>query len=274
MAKKKRDRVPNVPRSTGPEMSTTANKTTSAAKPQSGKAPSARMSQRDRKRRQSWIWLGAIGVVAVVLVVALVLLNNASTQASGAPPAASDLPTELISGSTKGNAAAPVEVVIFSDFECPACKNFVESIEKQLDESYIKTGKILYDYKHYPLPQHNPAAKYAANAAECAADQGRFWDMHAYLFQEGGTALPNNLTQGRLKSMAAALGLDTGKFNDCLSREQFGDIVNADINEARQLRVNSTPSVFVNDQMVDIGSLGYQGVITAIDAALAAAGQS
>lgn len=274
MAKKKRDRVPNVPRSTGPEAPASTGKSTGTASQQSGKGSSARMSQRNRKRRQNWIWLGMVGIVAVVIVAALILLNNASTQASGEPPTASDLPAELISGSTKGKADAPVKVLVFSDFECPACKNFAEGLEKQLDEQYVKTGKILYDYKHYPLPQHNPAAKYAANAAECAADQGRFWDMHAYLFQEGGTALPNNLTQGRLRGMAAALGLDTGKFDDCLGREQFGEIVNADLNEARQLRVDSTPTIFVDGQKVDIATQGYQGVITAIDAALAEAGQS
>lgn len=274
MAKKKRDRVPNVPRSTGPEAPAATGKSSTATKQQSGKTASTRKSQRDRKRQQSWILLGLAGIAAVALVVVLILVNNSSSKASGNPPAASDLPAELINGSAKGKPDAPVKVVIFSDFECPACKNFAEGIEKQLDEQYIKTGKVFYDYKHYPLPQHNPGAKYAANASECAADQGRFWDMHAYLFQEGGTALPNNLTQGRLRSMAAALGLDTARFDDCLSREQFGNIVNADLAEARQLRVDATPTIFVDGQKVNIAAQGYQGVIAAIEAALAKAGQN
>lgn len=272
--KKKRDRTPNVPRSAGPATSTATSQSSGASKQQSGKSQPSRMSQRERKRRQNWIIMGVVSVVAMIAVAALILLNTANSQATGEPPAATTLPAELISGSTKGRADAPVKVEVFSDFECPACKNFALGLEKQLDENYIATGKVLFDYKHYPLPQHNPSANWAANAAECAADQGRFWDMQAFLFQEGGTALPNNFTQGRLRNMAAALGLDTGKFNDCLSREQFGQIVQDDLKEAQRLRVTATPTFFVNGQMVDTATQGFQGVISAIDAALAQAGQS
>ncbi|MCS6843157.1 MAG: DsbA family protein [Caldilineales bacterium] len=283
--KKKRDRTPNVPRDTGPTAPAGSTGSTKQAAPKSGqpsaakasqsaKKSSAAMSQRERKRRQQWIITAAVAVAAVALVALLIVLNNRErSQASGTPPAPSTLPADLISWSTKGRADAPVTVTVFSDFECPACKSFAQGIEKQIEEKYVLTGKVRYEYKHLPLPQHNPGANWAANAAECAADQGRFWDMHAYLFQEGGTALSNNFTQGRLRDMAAALGLDTAKFNDCLSREQFGDRVQADVREARRLNVNSTPTVFVNGQRVDIAAQGYQGVITAIEAALAAAGQ-
>lgn len=278
--KKKRNRTPNVPRDLGPTnpSSSTGAAPVGSAKPGSSKAaqPAKRsgMSQRERKRRQQWIITAVVAVAAVALVALLIFLNNRErTQASSTPPASANLPPELVNWSTKGKADAPVTVTVYSDFECPACKSFSQSVEKQIDEQYVLTGKVRFEYKHLPLPQHNPGANWAANAAECAADQGRFWDMHAYLFQEGGTALPNNFTQGRLRSMAAALGLDTEKFNTCLSREQFGDRVQADVREARQLNVNATPTIFVNGQRVDIATQGYQGVITAIEAALAAAGQ-
>lgn len=283
--KKKRDRTPNVPRDTGPTAPSGSSGNTKQTAPKAGqpgaakasqtpKKSSAAMSQRERKRRQQWLITGLVAVAAVALVAILIILNNnARGQAAGTPPAPSNLPSEMVSWSTKGKADAPVTVTVFSDFECPACKNFAQSIEKQIEERYVLTGKVRFEYKHLPLPQHNPGANWAANAAECAADQGRFWDMHAYLFQEGGTALPNNFTQGRLRSMAAALGLDTNKFDTCLSREQFGDRVQADVREARRLNVNATPTVFVNGQRVDMAAQGFQGVITAIEAALAAAGQ-
>lgn len=271
--KKKRDRVPNVPKETDPAAS--ASSTGSASASQKSSATSKptdtkRTSQRARKRQQQRMWMMIAALGAIVVVAALIFINTQS-QAAGTPPPASALAPDLINGSARGAADAPVNVTVYSDFECPACKTFAESAEKQLDEEYVATGKVLLEYKHYPLPQHEPGATWAANAAECAADQGKFWEMHDFLFQEQGKQGANTFTQGRLRSMGEALGLDTGKFNDCLSREQFRQTIRDDVNEARQLGVNATPTIYVNGQQV---VFSYPEIKAAIDAALAQAGQS
>lgn len=273
--KKKKDRTPNVPTGTAPQQPAAASgsKGSSSTAVASTKPAAKRSSQRERQRRQNRMMLIGGGVIAVLVVAGLILLNSRG-QAAATPPAASNLPAELVSGSTKGDPNAQVKVAVYSDFECPACKSFAESFGRQVDEQYVKTGKILFEYKHYPLPQHEPGATYAANAAECAADQGKFWEMHDYLFQEQGKQGAQTFTLGRLRSMGEALGLDTGNFNSCLSRQEFQEKITADTREARQLGVNATPTFFVNGQYVDLNTGGFQALLNAIDAALSQAGQS
>ena len=260
--KKKRNKTPNVPRTVPP-----APSSAQTAKAQA--APAKRMSQRERKRRQSQILLIAGSIVAVAAVALIVFVSSAA-QSAGAPPVASDLPTELVDRAAKGPADAKVVLQEFADFECPACKSFAEGTAKRLDEEYVKTGKIRFEFKHYPLPQHEPGATRAANAAECAADQGKFWEMYDYLFQEQGLQGPNTFTASRLRSMGEALGLNMDEFNSCINREDHRQRILDDVNAARGMLVNATPTIFVNGKRVDNPS--YEAVKAAIEAALASQG--
>lgn len=262
MAKKKRNKTPNVPRTAPP-----ASNTAQTAKAQA--APAKRMSQRERKRRQSQIML-IVGSIVAIAAVALIVFVSSSAQSAGAPPVTSDLPTELVDRAAKGSAGAAVVLQEFADFECPACKTFSEGTAKRLEEEYVKTGKVRFEFKHYPLPQHEPGATRAANAAECAADQGKFWEMHDYLFQEQGLQGPNTFTASRLRSMGEALGLDMDEFNSCISRETHRQRILDDVNEARGLLVNATPTIFVNGKRID--SPSYEAVKAAIEAAIAGQG--
>lgn len=253
--KKKRDRTPNIP--------TTE---TQPAQPQKASRRRSSASSSRRRNSQMWVWIAA-GVI-VVAIAALIIINNTTAATAGAPPPPSQLPAELVNRSLKGNPAATVVVTEYSDFECPACKSFAEGLAKQLEEEYVTTGKVLLEYKHYPLPQHEPGASWAANAAECAADQGRFWEMHDYLFQEQGKQGPNTFTQARLRTMAGELGLNTSQFNECLSSQEHAQKIRDDVAEARQLFVNATPTIFVNGQRVDFS---YPAIRAVIEAELAKA---
>lgn len=235
-------------------------------------APAAkvRRSARQRQQRRNQMWLlVAAGLVTLGILLLIYFTNRSQSQIS-TPPVVSGLPAELINRNTKGSADAKVVVTEFSDFECPACKSFATTTAKLLDEEYVKTGKIRFEYKHYPLPQHEPSATNAANAAECAADQGKFWDMHDYMFQEQGKSGSNTFTQIRLETMAKALGLNTGDFDRCLSRRSHADKVQANIGEANRLFINATPTIFVNGQKVANPTIDEMR--KAIDAALASAG--
>lgn len=258
MAKKsKKSRTPNIP--------ATAQSSASQAE-----APKKRVSRRQQRRNrgQRWLWIAA-GVI-VVIVAVVIILNNTQSATAGTPPPAVDLPAEFVDRNTKGNPQSPVVVTEYSDFECPACKTFAEGLARQLSDEYIKTGKILFEYKHYPLQKHEPGATWAANAAECAADQGKFWEMHDYLFQEQGKQGPNTFTQARLRAMAEALELDSGQFNDCLGRQEHAQRIRDDVAEARSLAVNATPSFFINGQPVEFS---YPAIQALIEAELARAGQ-
>ncbi len=162
----------------------------------------------------------------------------------------------------KGDKNAPVTIVEFSDFECPFCGRFFQQTLPQINENYIKTGKVKLVYRDFPLSFHQNAQK-AAEAAECADEQGRFWEMHDKLFIDG--------VQGGVasfKQFASALGLNTAKFNECLDSGKMASEVQKDMAEGAQYGVTGTPGFFVNGQLIS-GAQPYQVFAQAIEEALA-----
>lgn len=143
---------------------------------------------------------------------------------------------------SKGPADAPIELVEFSDFQCPFCQRAYPTVEQVL-KAY--EGRIRFVYRHLPLPNH-PAARPAAEASACAGQQGQFWPFHDRLF-----ANPNQLTDAGFKAHAAALGLDTAKFNACVDSHQTKAEVDRDLKDANDAGVSSTPSFFINGRSLD-----------------------
>jgi len=144
-------------------------------------------------------------------------------------------------GATRGSASAPIEMIEFSDFQCPYCLRAHSTIEQVL-ASY--GDKIHFVYRHYPVPGH-PNAKPAAEASECAKEQGKFWEYHDRLF-----ANTSKLSDADLKQHAAALGLDTAKFNACLDSHKYQSLVDADTKDGDAAGVNGTPAFYINGRMV------------------------
>ncbi len=166
----------------------------------------------------------------------------------------------------KGSATAKVELVHFSDYQCPYCKRFYEQNEAQLETEYVKTGKVKITFRNYPLPFHQNA-QVAAEAAECAGLQGKFWEFHDVLFTKGngdGTGLD----AASLKQYAADLKLDTTKFGACLDNGETKSIVTKDAADGQTAGVSGTPTTFVNGVAV-VGAVPYTDLKAAIDAALA-----
>ena len=140
----------------------------------------------------------------------------------------------------KGNADAPVTIVEFSDFECPFCARFHSQTLKQLESEYIDTGKVKLIYRDFPLSFHQNAQK-AAEAAECADDQGKFWEMHDAIFEN-----QQSLSLSSLKQWAVQIGLDTGEFNSCLDSGKHAGEVQNDFQEGASYGVTGTPGFFIN----------------------------
>lgn len=197
----------------------------------------------------------------MVVAIGLVLLIM---QTVNKPVVATDRVGE---GASWGAKDAVVTIVDYSDFGCSHCAAFAQNQGKLLRAEYEATGKVRFEFKHFIIGGATTAA--AANAAECAADQGRFWDYHDTLFARQGTSSAP-FSSAALKQYAAALGLDTVAFDRCVDSNQHLEKVYRDASEGRGLGVNATPTFFVNGQKIE-GAVPYATLKAIVDAALAAA---
>lgn len=156
----------------------------------------------------------------------------------------------------RGDFKAPITLVEFSDFECPFCEKISPTLNKILNDY---KGKVRLVYKHYPLPFH-PNAQKAAEASECADEQGKFWEYHDKLFENQ----PSGFSLEKFKQWAKELGLNTKKFNDCLDTDKYAKKVQDDYQEGSAKSVNGTPATFVNGQLVS-GAVPYDSFKQIID---------
>lgn len=194
----------------------------------------------------------AFGLAIAVLVVffgVAILYDYANSGDSG--------PDALKSGILVGKAVsayAPefntgrVKILEFSEFQCPYCARAAPTVDK-VKEEYGDDVEIIF--KHFPLNFHRYAQK-AAEASECARDQGKFWEYHDTLFEN-----QQSLDIPSLKNYAKDLGLDTDRFNTCLDDGEKISLVQNDFREGQSLGVRGTPTFFINDQMV-VGAQPYE----------------
>jgi len=138
-----------------------------------------------------------------------------------------------------------IEVIEFSDFECPACQRVYSEVEEAFRNASVK-----FIYKHFPLTQIHPRAMSAAEASECAADQGKFWEYHELLF------LTKRLAYEDLIAHAKKLDLDVEKFRVCIKSSVMRSRVLADQQEGVARGVRATPTFFINGKR-------YEGVLVA-----------
>ena len=178
------------------------------------------------------------GILAAEILVVLLILYGLS-QLFGKP----GYPNMITPKPVLGNPNASVLLEEYSDFQCPFCKK-AEEVLKPMIQQYGK--QIRFEYHHYPIVSKHPYALKAAEASECANDQGEFWRYHDLLFQkqEG-----DGLKVSNLKRYAEQLGLDTEKFNACLDSDAKKDIVLLEEREGEQRKVIQTPSFFINGKL-------------------------
>lgn len=187
-----------------------------------------------------------------------------ASASSGATGGATELKEISIDDdAVKGNPQAKVTIVEFSDFECPFCGKYYRETEFQIMKDYVDTGKVRYVFRDSPLDFHKSAQK-AAEAAECAGEQGKYWEMHDYLFQN-----QDYLAVENLKGYAKDLKLDTTKFNDCLDKSKMAEEVKKDLADSQKYGVSGTPAFFINGKLIS-GAQPYGTFKAEIEAALAA----
>ncbi len=166
-------------------------------------------------------------------------------------------------GSTppKGNPKAPVTIIEFSDYQCPFCKKAEPTVAEVL--KVYGPDKVRLVYRNFPLPFHNEARP-AAEAAGCAADQGKFWEYHEKLMAA------SDLSAANLATLATSVGVDKKKFDECVAQQKFKDAVEKDIEAGQQAGVNGTPAFFINGRMLD-GAQPFEKFKEVIDQELASA---
>jgi protein-disulfide isomerase len=146
-----------------------------------------------------------------------------------------------------GNPDAPIALIEYSDFECPYCKRFHDSVKQLVDGS---NGKVSWIYRHFPLDGHNPGAEKQAEASECAAELGGndgFWRFTDAIFartRSGGRGFP----VADLAPLAEELGMDKTKFNECLSSGRYADRVRQQLIDGQRAGINGTPGSILFDR--------------------------
>ncbi len=168
-----------------------------------------------------------------------------------------------------GDAAAPVTMVEYGDFQCPSCGAFFRSIEPQLRAEYIDTGRVRLEWHDFAWI--GPESRDAANAARCAADQGRFWEYHDLLYRNQAGENTGTFSKDRLKLLGVSAGLETAPFERCVDDGTFAGTVAADTAEVRSLGLRGTPTFIIGGQQI-VGAQPIETFRAALDAALAAAG--
>ena len=138
----------------------------------------------------------------------------------------------------RGNKSAPVTMIEFSDYQCPFCKRHFQQTVPTLLKDYVDTGKLRYAFRDFPLAQIHPLATKAAEAARCAGEQGKYWEMHDRLF-----ANQDALESEKLPGHAKAVGLDETKFRQCLDQGRSAAAVKADLDAGTQLGIRGTPAI-------------------------------
>jgi protein-disulfide isomerase len=190
--------------------------------------------------------LDVLCAIAILATATVVLSNQLrkSNDVSPLTPSVLDVDGERIEGSLITNrvGSGRVALVEFGDYQCPYCGRHARDTYPQIMEELIAKGVLQYAFLHYPLDRTHPRAFRASEAAECAAHQGRFWDMHASLF-----AADAELSESALLAHATAIGVDPVALEQCLSgeMEEIAAKVKRHMEEGTRLGVRGTPTLFL-----------------------------
>lgn len=204
---------------------------------------------------ESKFFIGILTAAVAIIGIAAVVLTRPEK-----PPAPLSRESLIPADShTRGSASASAYLVEFSDFQCPACSAFAPTVEKLVN---LYGDRLLFAYRHYPLPNHQ-YAKTAAYAAEAAGLQGKFWEAETYLF-----ANQSQFSDEFFKSEFAKLvQLDQSQFIKDLSSDTVKKTVERDANQAQLLNLPGTPSFFLNGVLLT-NLFGPQDLVKAVEDAL------
>jgi len=166
-----------------------------------------------------------------------------------------------------GDANAPVTVIEYADFQCPICKRAETSVVSQIERDYVTSGHVKIEFRMFPFLGQDSFN--AAQAAEAARDQGKFWEYHDALYNAQGAENSGAFSYDKLVALAQKIGLDVPAFEAALSSNAHLADVQKEADTARSNGISSTPTFFIGDKKI-VGVQPYGEFQSAIDAALMA----
>lgn len=234
------------------------------------------MTTTKKKPRQQPPWLGiwsvtGVIIAAVIAVGVLVYFNTQGTQGGeatdGQNQLVGSLPDVPMNGYVLGDPNAPVTVDEWGDFQCPSCLAFTTGASQNLEQTYIKQGKVKLVWHNYPILGQESID--AANASACAKDQGKFWPYHDKLYSMQGQENSGVFTKDKLKQYAKDVGLDSSQFDSCVDGNKHQSDVQQSLQQGQNLQVQYTPTLFINGQKAFEGTPSWTQLQGAIEKALA-----
>jgi protein-disulfide isomerase len=162
----------------------------------------------------------------------------------------------------QGDPKAPVTVIEFGDFQCPFCGRYAADTAPQVEQQYVETGKVRFGFVNFAFL--GSESTWAAEAAECASDQNKYWEYHDKLYSSQAGENQGAFNKDNLKKFAQDLGLNTQTFSDCLNSGKYSALIQSDTSLSSSLGVQSTPTFVINGQSV-VGAQPFDVFQQAID---------
>jgi protein-disulfide isomerase len=231
-----------------------------------GRGPNVVKKSTKGRQGNFYAILGLVAALVGVFIIYQVTKTPATPDSSLVDPS---IPLPKAEGYLLGRADAPVQVLEFADFECPACGQFFVLTEPDVRQRLIETGEISYRFLDFPLPGHKNTWP-ASNAAACANEQGKFWQMHDQLFsaQDQWNGEATSRPKSVFKGYAETIGLDVAKWEQCFDDQKFLRNIQASRAEAERRMVGQTPSFIIGSRIIP-GSISYDKFKAYVDSAKA-----
>ncbi|MBI2590061.1 thioredoxin domain-containing protein [Candidatus Berkelbacteria bacterium] len=195
---------------------------------------------------QFWPWFFAVGAT-VLLVVGIIMFDTNQRQVSGTTSA--EVATIKEGEWTTGPNEAPVTLIEYSDFQCPACGNYFPTVETLKQEF---GDQLRFVYRHYPLKSIHKHAESTAKAAEAAGLQGKFWEMHSQLFthQTDWSKQSEEEAQAIFRTYGKNIGLNLTLYDEAFSSNAVNEAINDDIRTGDLAKISGTPTFILNGEYI------------------------
>lgn len=165
-----------------------------------------------------------------------------------------------------GDPNAKVKIVEFADLRCPFCDQFYKEAEQSIINDYVKTGKAVLYFRHFEFL--GPASIVAGNAVECANEQGKFWEMHNWLYDNQPSESDISMyTNEKMTQTAGTLGVNISQFKTCMDSNKYQTNLDKDMSEGQTAGVSGTPTIFINGRSI-VGAEPYASIKPVIEQAL------
>lgn len=230
-----------------------------------GKPSAVTTARSSGSKRVFYILLGALLVAGITAL--SIMASRPKNNVSLVDTTLAPVPNQ---GHAIGSDSAPVEVVEFADFECPACGSFATLAEPDVRSRLVNAGVVRYRFVDYPLSMHRNTWS-AHRAAWCAADQGKFWEMHDALFfnQDRWNGEATSRPDAVIADLARPLGVNMDQFNSCVAARKYDPQIRANQDEAVRQQIRSTPTFIIGNKKI-ASAIPFDVFKAHVDTALAA----